>query len=291
MKEKFEKSGYAVCKNADDPVCKHRKRLDTYGLGCQHSCPYCYAASIYRRHNMWRGTRPLVADIGEIEYTVKKCLKPGEIVRLGGMTDCFQPTEKHEQITYETIKLLNARRIHYIIVTKSNLIASDEYLSIIDPELAHIQISITTTDDVKASLYEIAADPSDRIAAVEKLSALGFDCTLRLSPFDPQLIDYSKVCNIQCPKLLTGFYFVNESMKRLFPIDYSNYTYNDGTSYMHLPLEKKIEFIQPFIGHFDEISVCDDCVTHHNYWRDNFNPNPADCCNLRLKQLKSTALF
>ena len=27
--------------------------------------------------------------------------------------------------------------------------------------------------------------------------------------------------------------------------------------------------------------LCDDCTEHYNYFRDHFNPNPKDCCNLR----------
>lgn len=46
----------------------------------------------------------------------------GTILRLGGMTDCFQPCEEEYRVTLETIKLLNERRIGYLIVTKSDLI-------------------------------------------------------------------------------------------------------------------------------------------------------------------------
>ena len=30
-----------------------------------------------------------------------------------------------------------------------------------------------------------------------------------------------------------------------------------------------------------EITVCEDVDEHYRFWRDNFNPNPSDCCNLR----------
>ena len=75
-------------------------------------------------------------------------LKKDDVVRLGGMTDCFQKSEKENHITYETIKLLNEKGVHYLIVTKNaDLISSDEYVSILDKKLAHIQISITNTDE------------------------------------------------------------------------------------------------------------------------------------------------
>lgn len=34
---------------------------------------------------------------------------------------------------------------------------------------------------------------------------------------------------------------------------------------------------------FKEITVCEDETEAYNYWRDHFNPNPDDCCNLRCK--------
>lgn len=29
------------------------------------------------------------------------------------------------------------------------------------------------------------------------------------------------------------------------------------------------------------ISVCEDVTEHYNYWKENYNPNKEDCCNLR----------
>ena len=66
------------------------------------------------------------------------------------MTDCFQAFENAYRVTYKTIQLLNKRRIHYLIVTKSDMVASDKYLEILDKDLAHIQISITSTGDETA---------------------------------------------------------------------------------------------------------------------------------------------
>ena len=53
------------------------------------------------------------------------------------MTDCFQPIELCNRITYKIIKYLNKRRIGYLIVTKSDIVANDEYLKIYDKDLAH----------------------------------------------------------------------------------------------------------------------------------------------------------
>ena len=78
--------------------CHYPTRLDTYGCGCQHDCKYCYAKSLLSFRNLWNNDDPSVADIKKIENRIKKIPK-GTIVRLGGMTDCFQPIELKHRIT------------------------------------------------------------------------------------------------------------------------------------------------------------------------------------------------
>ena len=238
---------------------------------------------------LWNPLNPRVADINKIERQINK-IQPGTVVRLGGMTDCFQVFENAYRVTYKTIQLLNKRRIHYLIVTKSDMIASERYIEILDKELAHIQISITSTDDETAFRYEKAPSTSRRIAAIEKLNMLGFDIQLRLSPFIPELIDFNILNSIKCDKILVEFLRVNTFIKRWFKeIDFSNYTLKQS-NYLHLPLEEKIKQLEKITG-FKELTVCEDVTEHYNYWRNNINPNKDDCCNLKFieKELEKVA--
>lgn len=125
------------------------------------------------------------------------------------MTDCFQPAERTYHITRDAIRRMNELGIGYLIVTKSALVAQDEYLAVLDPQLAHIQISLTTTNDALAKTYERASPPSARIAAIEKLAARGFDVSVRLSPFISQYIDFGILNAIHCRKILVEFLRVN----------------------------------------------------------------------------------
>lgn len=194
------------------------------------------------------------------------------------MTDCFQPIEKKEKVTYHTIEAFNEYHIPYLIVTKSNLVASEEYLNILDKDLSHIQITVTTTDDNLSKTYEKAPLPSERIKAIEKLQEMDFDITLRLSPYIPNYIDINTLNAVQCDKILIEFLRVNNWIEKWFPIDYSEWTIKHG-GYKHLPLDKKIELLKDI--HFKQITVCDDENDAYNYWKANYNPNPNDCCNLR----------
>ena len=74
--------------------------------------------------NLWNNEEPRVANIKKIENKIKK-LPKGTIVKLGGMTDCFQPLERKERVTYKTIDELNRNNVGYLIVTKSDIVADD----------------------------------------------------------------------------------------------------------------------------------------------------------------------
>jgi DNA repair photolyase len=210
-------------------------------------------------------------------------LEVGSVVRLGGMTDCFQPCEKVYKNTYNTINILNRYGIHYLIVTKSDLVADDDYIKTMDKELAHIQITVTSTDDSLAKTYERAVPPSMRIKAIEKLYDNGFDVQMRLSPFIDEFLDFNVINNVRCDKVIVEFLRANTFIKKTFPqVDYSKYTHKEG-GYNHLELENKKELIKKLTG-FKEVSVCEDCTEAYDYWQNNFNPNKEDCCNLRYNK-------
>ena len=264
------KSFYKEVGGNEGCKCRYNKRLDLYGCGCQHDCSYCYAKSLLNFRGLWNEKEPAVADIAKVERKIAKIPK-GTIVRLGGMTDCFQPLEKTMHATYETIKLLNKHGIGYLIVTKSDLVC--EYMDILDKDLAHIQVTITFAP------CEKAVSTKRRIEEVEKLFAAGFDVAVRLSPFIPQFVDFDKLNSIRCNKIIVEFLRVNHWIKSWLPLDYSEYTVKQS-GYEHLPLSRKIEYLSKITG-YDEVSVCEDVTGHYEYWREAVNYNKEDCCNLR----------
>lgn len=276
------KSFFKEVKGNEGEKCHYPTRLDTYGCGCQHDCSYCYAKSMLNFRNLWNPQEPAVADIEKIRKKVNRLKGDIPAIRLGGMTDCFQPLELEHRVTYETIKALNEKRQPYLIVTKSDIVSYDEYLEILDKELAHIQVTITCfNDDLYHRLnYEKAVPPSKRIKAVEKLYENGYDVQIRLSPFVPEFVDFEVLENIKCDKILVEFLRINAWIKKWFNIDFTPYTVKH-VGYNHLPLETKKELISKIKG-FKEITVCEDEDEAYEYWTKHFNPNPNDCCNLKL---------
>lgn len=272
FKSFFKKAG-----GGEGEKCHYPTRLDTYGCGCQHDCSYCYAKSLLSFRNLWKPNDPSVADINKIERVIKKMPK-GTVVRLGGMTDCFQPCELKYKVTYEAIKLLNKYGIEYLIVTKSHLIGEQEYTDIMDKNLAHIQVTTTTLDDKKSLEYEKASVPSLRVKAILRLQELGFDVAIRLSPLMPEYMDFDKLNSLGIQKAIVEFLRINTWIKKWFNVDFSKYTLISG-GYQHLPLEEKKKIIANV--KIPNISVCEDVPAHYNYWKEHFNPNRKDCCNLR----------
>lgn len=286
MEPKEFKSFFKQVGGNEGNKCNYPTRLDTYGCGCGFNCDYCYAKSLLDFRGLWNAENPSVADIEKIKRKIARLPEDTPPIRLGGMTDCFQPIETQYHVTYETIKALNEKRQPYLIVTKSDLIARDEYIEILDKDLAHIQVTITCFDDAlyKSLGYEHAPYPSARIHAIERLFENGFDVCVRLSPYIPEFVDYSTLGDIKCDKILVEFLRVNTWTEKWLngKVDLSKYTVKQG-NYKHLPLEEKVVEVSKVRG-FKEVSVCEDETEAYEYWRNHFNPNPDDCCNLRRKK-------
>jgi len=150
--------------------CAYPARLDTYG--CAHDCSYCYAKSLLDFRGLWSPRAPLAADMAKVRALIPNLRGT---VRLGGMTDCFHSAERRVRNAYKTINLLNAAGVPYLIVTKSALVVAPEYLNLYDPQLAHVQVSVTATSDAGGREYEKASPISARIAAAEELAAHGVE--------------------------------------------------------------------------------------------------------------------
>ena len=273
------KSFYKTVGGGEGAKCHYPTRLDTYGKGCQHNCKYCYAKSLLSFRKLWDPINPAVADIEKIRRKIKQ-LEPHSVVRLGGMTDCFMPLEKTVQNTLKTIQALNEQEVEYLIVTKSSIVADEEYIKAMRKDLAHIQVTVTCLDDdmYRELDYEKASLPSDRIKAITSLQKEGFDVAIRLSPLIEEYIDFNKLNSLGINKAVVEFLRVNSWIRKWFDIDYSKHALKEG-GYEHLPLDEKLRILEKI--QIPEITVCEDYTEHYEYWRDNFNPNKNDCCNLR----------
>ena len=120
-----------------------------------------------------------------------------------------------------------------------------------------------------------------RKETIEKLYHEGFDVSLRLSPFLFDTCDYDLINSIDVDKCLVEFLRIKPSMFKFLDefINVDDYVHKEG-GYRHLSLEKKLSVLRDL--DFKELSVCDDVLEHYDYFKDNVNYNPMDCCNLSL---------
>lgn len=175
--------------------CYYPLKLDTYGRGCEHNCLYCYARSVLAFRNLWDDKSPAIVSVQDVLRTLStggdkswsgRILASKVPLRLGGMTDCFQPKERELGTTRLLLSVLKRMRYPYLILTKNAMVAEPNYLRAMDNQLAYVQMSITTDDDALASRMEPgASSPTDRLKALRVLADAGFYTAARINPLWP----------------------------------------------------------------------------------------------------------
>lgn len=182
--------------------CHHAFELDTYGRGCIHNCVYCYAKDTLTLHGYWNRPMPFPVNMAEIRkhfYTVFETNKPSKWrqllekrvpLRIGSMSDSFMWMDRKYKVTQELLKILSFYNYPYIVFTRSDLVATDEYVKLIRPDLASIQMSISGGNEHLTQLIEPGA-PSvkRRLKALEQLADAGLWTTVRINPLFPMFPD------------------------------------------------------------------------------------------------------
>ena len=182
--------------------CFYAFELDTYGRGCIHNCLYCYAKETLSAYGYWNRPVPFPVNVGEIRKTFatvfettkrnqwRDVLERRVPIRLGSMSDPFMWMDQKYKVTYEILKILKHYNYPYIVFTRSDLVATDEYIQVLDSKLASIQFSIAGMDEKLTRQLEPGAPSfARRLAALKKLAEAGFWTTVRINPMFPSLPD------------------------------------------------------------------------------------------------------
>jgi DNA repair photolyase len=178
--------------------CLYTFEIDTYGRGCIHNCTYCYAKAELTVHGMWNNPIPVPIDLNEVRrvfYTVfettrktkwRSIMEKKIPLRIGSMSDSFMWSDQKYKVTQELLKILSFYKYPYIIFTRSDLVATDEYMNLLDPKLAAVQMSISSiNDDLNKKIEPGAPSAKRRLAAMKKLTEAGFNTTVRINPLFP----------------------------------------------------------------------------------------------------------
>ncbi|PIR21696.1 MAG: hypothetical protein COV44_11855 [Deltaproteobacteria bacterium CG11_big_fil_rev_8_21_14_0_20_45_16] len=178
--------------------CLYAFEIDTYGRGCVHDCAYCYAKAELTVHGYWNKPIPVPVDINLIRKTFhtvfetdkknkwREILERRIPLRIGSMSDSFMWMDQKYKVTQELLRILKFYNYPYVIFTRSDLLATDEYLSLLDPKLAAIQYSISSTNEELLRKIERGAPSAKRrLTALKKISEAGFWTTVRINPVFP----------------------------------------------------------------------------------------------------------
>jgi DNA repair photolyase len=155
--------------------------------GCAFGCLYCYARCSKknlkdtREWGTYVDVRVNLPELLEKELFEKK---PGRVL-LGSTTECFQPAEKKYRLTENILKILNARKVRYSILTRSPDVS--DHLSILGAGYCE-SIYFTVNDlpeRIKAALEPFSPATGLRIKAIQKLHANKINVIPYYSPFLP----------------------------------------------------------------------------------------------------------
>lgn len=170
--------------------------------GCQLGCLFCYAQfnkAAKKEPMPWGSYVKVKLNAAEILERELKDIKP-ESVLLGSTTECFQPVERKYSLTRTIIRILNQRRIKYVIMSRSLLLG--EYIDDLDRQLCtgvYFTVDIMP-ERIKQKFEPYAVSSVDSIDLVNKLTAGGINVIAYFCPVMPFL--YEQIQKIR--QLKTG---------------------------------------------------------------------------------------
>ncbi|MFO1448925.1 MAG: PA0069 family radical SAM protein [Opitutaceae bacterium] len=194
----FVDASESVLTANDSPDVDFAMGLNPY-RGCEHGCAYCYARPFHEYLGWNSGidfeSRILVKtrapSLLRDELAAARWIP--QVVGMSGVTDCYQPAERHFQLTRECLRVFAEFRNPVGIITKNALISRD--LDVL-AELARwkavaVHITLTTLDtELSGRLEPRAARPNLRLRVIRDLANAGVPVSVLIAPVIPGLTDH-----------------------------------------------------------------------------------------------------
>lgn len=167
--------------------------------GCEHGCIYCFARPTHNYFDLSAGfdfeskifAKFEAARLLEKEFRKTKYIP--HTIALSGVTDIYQPVERRLKITRSLLEVCEAYNHPVALITKNALIRRDlDILSrLAEKNLVRAYMSITTLDGNLARRMEPrASTPTQRLAALQALTAAGVETGVMLAPQIPFINDH-----------------------------------------------------------------------------------------------------
>lgn len=189
--------------------CPASLKVDLY-LGCTFSCLYCFAMDwfLYRNKQWFRPAKPADISIVEKEFAdafnykskskLAESLRHRQYIRLGSMTDSFQPAELKHRLTQKFFEIANSYdKYPVLIFTKSIIQAEDDYIKLMKDGNYVCQESVSIYDDKLRKKIEPGTYSTEkRFEALNKLSKNDIPVQVRISPHMYPITDISDTFEI-----------------------------------------------------------------------------------------------
>jgi len=162
--------------------------------GCEHGCIYCYARNSHTYWGFDAGlgfetnivVRQNIAEAFEKQFQKKSHqVLP---IMLSGNTDCYQPAEKHFQLTRKILKTCLAYRHPISVITKNTLIERDADIltELAALRLVHVYFSINHLNTSLKNILEPRTATADKkIKLIKSFTDLGIPVGIMVAPIIP----------------------------------------------------------------------------------------------------------
>jgi DNA repair photolyase len=193
----YEDQSESIIVKNDSPDIGFNAGINPY-RGCEHGCAYCYARPYHEYLGFSAGLEfetKIMVKRRAAELLRRELARPKyvpQVLAMSGVTDCYQPAERHFRITRSCLEVLAEFRNPVGIITKNFLVTRDidvlKELAAFDA--VHVTISITTLNaDLAAKMEPRASRPAHRLRAVEMLARAGVQVGVNVAPIIPGLND------------------------------------------------------------------------------------------------------
>ncbi len=195
--EYYEDQSDSIISRHDSPDLGFGAGINPY-RGCEHGCAYCYARPYHEYLGFSAGLEfetKIVVKKRAAELLRRELSRPKyvpEPLAMSGVTDCYQPAERHFRITRSCLEVLAEFRHPVSIITKNFLVTRDLDVlkELASYDAAHVTISITTLNaDLAAKMEPRASSPKHRLRAIEMLARAGIPVGVNVAPIVPGLND------------------------------------------------------------------------------------------------------
>lgn len=174
-------------------ICGLPLRVDTY-KNCSFGCIYCFSNN-RKICEFDKGFQ--VANLKSLERRLERIFEQGRYDtsnfldnliaqritwHCGGMSDPFQPIERHYRITEQMVDICNRYGVSILFSTKSETV----YGANIRPDLHTFQLSVSNVDN-RRDIERNVPDIEKRYEFYRRLKAEGFRVGIRIQPFIPNI--------------------------------------------------------------------------------------------------------